>query len=192
MNTTPESETDAPPNQPTLSSPRLRLRPLTLSDAKTIQRLAGDRDIAYGTMLIPHPYEDGMAEEWIGKQDELFRNNQSATFAIERKQDDALIGTIGLTLFEKHGQAELGYWVGKPYWGNGYCTEASRAILKYGFRERKLHRIHAKHYVRNPASGRVMQKLGMQQEGVLRDHLFKWGVYEDVAIYGILESEFEE
>lgn len=115
---------------------------------------------------------------------------RGVTFAITQRDNGELVGSIGLVIFEKHHSGELGYWIGKPYWNNGYCTEASLAILDYGFETRKLHRIHAKCYVRNPASGRVMQKIGMQHEGTLRHHLLKWDVYEDVEAYAILEDEY--
>ena len=70
------------------------------------------------------------------------------------------------------------------------ATEASAALLEYGFDVLGLERIHAAHFPRNPASGRVLQKLGMRQEGTLRSHLVKWGVPEDLSIYGILREEF--
>ena len=176
--------------RPTLTTARLVLRPFRVDDASDIQRLAGEREVARNTMLIPHPYEDGEAERWIGTHQEIYESGQGVTFAIERREDGSLVGSIGLVIFEKHKSGELGYWVGKPYWNNGYCTEASLAILKYGFESRNLHRIHAKFYTRNPASGRVLQKIGMTHEGTLRDHLFKWEIFEDVEVYAILEDEY--
>ena len=84
----------------------------------------------------------------------------------------------------------MGYWVGAPYWGRGYCTEAARAILRYGFEELGLHRIHAQHFARNPASGRVMQKIGMVYEGRQHEHVRKWDRFEDSDLYGILASDW--
>jgi len=176
--------------RPTLTTARLVLRPYRMDDAPDVQRLAGDREVARNTMLIPHPYEDGEAERWIGTHQEIYESGQGVTFAITQRDNGEIVGSIGLVIFEKHHSGELGYWIGKPYWNNGYCTEASLAILDYGFETRKLHRIHAKCYVRNPASGRVMQKIGMQHEGTLRHHLLKWDVYEDVEAYAILEDEY--
>ena len=77
-----------------------------------------------------------------------------------------------------------------PHWNLGYATEAARAVLAYGFGELGLRRIHAGHLTRNPASGRVMEKLGMEPEGVFRQHILKWAVPEDVAHRGILREEF--
>ena len=176
--------------RPTLHTERLVLRPFTPADAADVQRLAGDRAIASTTGNIPHPYEDGMAEEWIGTHQESFESGRAATFAIERAQDDTLVGAISLAIRQQHRHAELGYWVGKPYWGNGYCTEAAQAVIDYGFQVLDLHRIYARHVARNPASGRVMVKAGMQYEGCMRQHMLKWDVYEDLKIYGILRSEY--
>ena len=132
-----------------------------------------------------------MAEEWIGTHQESFERGEQATFAIVLREGDTLIGAIGLSIKAQYEQAELGYWVGKPYWGQGYCTEAARAVLDYAFTVLNLNRIHAHHLARNPASGRVMQKIGMTYEGHLRQHVKKWGAFEDIKMYGILRSEFE-
>lgn len=98
---------------------------------------------------------------------------------------------MGLILDSENNCAELGYWIGKPYWGRGYCTEAARAIVRYGFDDLHLHRIHSSHFASNPASGRVMQKIGMTREGCLRQHIRKWGQWEDVVLYGILRSQWQ-
>jgi ribosomal-protein-alanine N-acetyltransferase len=175
---------------PKLLTERLLLRPFTLDDAPAVQKLAGDHDIASTTLNIPHPYEDGMAEEWIGTHQERFDRGELANFAIVRWQDDALIGAIGLVIHPGYGRAELGYWIGKAYWGQGYCTEAAEAVLDYGFAVLGLNRIHAHHMSRNPASGRVMAKIGMTHEGRLRQHVKKWEAFEDIEMYGILRREY--
>ncbi|MFH1067565.1 MAG: GNAT family N-acetyltransferase [bacterium] len=176
--------------QPTLHTSRLILRPFQLEDAPMVQKLAGDKDVASTTLTIPHPYEDGMAEKWIKTRTIDYEKGERITFAITHKS--SLIGAINLRNDEHiHQCAEIGYWIGKPYWKNGFCTEAALALLCYGFQELGLNRIYATHFVRNPASGRVMQKIGMKKEGVLRQSVQKWGVFEDQVLYGILKSEFE-
>jgi ribosomal-protein-alanine N-acetyltransferase len=177
--------------QPTIQTEQLVLRPYSLDDAPGLQRLIGDRDIADTTAKIPHPYEDGMAEEWIGKRQESFEKGETVSFAITNQQEGFLMGGIGLRIDAHSERAEIGYWIGKPYWGHGYCTEAAKAILRYGFEVMRLNRIHSRHFTRNPASGRVMQKIGMKYEGCRRQHFKKWNKLEDVAIYGILRSEYE-
>ncbi len=177
-------------NRPTLSTERLILRPFHLGDAPRVQELAGEKAIASTTLNIPHPYEDGMAEDWIETHAEAFEKGESVTFAIVLKQENALIGAVGLDVNAAHDRAELGYWIGVPYWNNGYASEAARAVLEYGFVERKLNRIYASHLTRNPASGRVMRKIGMTHEASFREHVKKWGEFEDLEMYGILRDEF--
>jgi len=176
--------------RPTLVTPHLVLRPPAAEDAAQIHRLAGAREVAHNTLNIPHPYEDGMAEAWIEKVNAELEQGSGATFAILRRQGALLIGGIGLRIESAHQRAELGYWVGVPYWGQGFATEAAEAVLRYGFEELGLHRIYATHYRRNPGSGRVMEKIGMSYEGRMRDHVHKWGAFEDTECYGILSSDW--
>jgi RimJ/RimL family protein N-acetyltransferase len=177
--------------QPTLTTERLILRPFTPEDAGAVQRLAGDRAVADTTARIPHPYLDGMAEAWIATHPQQFQARQECTFAVVLRDTSELIGGVNLTLNMTHRRGELGYWIGREFWRSGYRTEAAQAVVRYGFSVLWLHRIHACHLVRNPASGRVMQKLGMRCEGRLRQHACKWGVFEDVDMYGILCDEWE-
>lgn len=175
---------------PSLTTARLMLRQFVLQDAPVIQRLAGAPEVAAGT-FIPHPYENGMAEEWITRQQAEYAEGKAIIFAITSATTQELIGSIGLMLNQVHRHAQLGYWIGVPYWGQGYCTEAGRAVLRFGFHELDLHRIWAPHFKRNPASGRVMQKIGMQYEGCQREHYLHSGRFEDALLYGILRHEFE-
>jgi len=177
--------------QPTLQTSRLILRPFELADGEDVRRLAGDRAIADTTLQIPHPYEIGMAEEWILTRRPKFEAGEEVVFAIVLRASGELIGAMGLVVEKQFRRAELGYWIGRPYWGNGYGTEAGQAILEYGFRSLNLNRIHACHFKRNPASGRVLRKLGMKHEGSSPQHVLKWGVFEDVELYGILRSDWE-
>jgi RimJ/RimL family protein N-acetyltransferase len=178
------------PERPTLETARLILRPFTLADAPEVQRLAGDRAIASTTLNIPHPYPAGTAERWISTHQERFELGTQISFAITRRADGALLGAIGLHPTPAHRHAEMGYWIGTPYWNQGYTSEAAAAALGYAFTVMALHRVFAEHLTRNPASGRVMQKIGMSYEGTLRGHTLKWDVFEDVAVYGILRDEW--
>jgi len=177
-------------HQPTLLSERLLLRPFDARDADAVQSLAGEWAIADTTLNIPHPYPDGAAEEWIATHAEAFARGKQAIFAITLRDGFALIGAMGLGIKPVFQRAELGYWISREHWGNGYCTEAARRVLLYGFEDLGLHRIHAVHFSRNPASGRVMQKIGMRKEGVQREHVIKWGRYEDLVLYAILAEDF--
>jgi RimJ/RimL family protein N-acetyltransferase len=176
---------------PRLGTERLVLRPLQLEDAPEMQRLAGDREIASTTLTIPHPYEDGMAEAWIRSTWEQHQKGEAIALAIVERQQQAFLGIIGLHLRPEHERAEMGYWIGQPYWGRGYVTEAARRMLRYGFEELGLNRIYASHFGHNPASGRVMQKIGMRYEGLSRQHVKKWGEFVDLETYAILRSDYE-
>jgi [ribosomal protein S5]-alanine N-acetyltransferase len=178
--------------QPTLETKRLILRPFTLQDAPVVHELVSAREIADTTLAIPHPYEQGMAEAWIGSHQKGYDEGNSVHFAITVRESSQLVGSIGLQIHPIHSYAEMGYWVGVPYWGNGYCTEAVGAVIKYGFEDKGLNRIYAVHFKRNPASGRVMQKNGMVYEGCLHQHVRKWDGYEDLMQYGILQTEWRE
>ena len=177
--------------QPTLATKRLLLRPFALADAPRVQQLARAREIADVTLHIPHPYEDGMAEAWIRTHQPSFRDGRSVSFAIVRRSDNLLCGAVSIGIDPDNSHAELGYWIGVPYWRQGYGTEAAQAMLRYGFEDLNLHRIYAHHFARNPASGRIMQKIGMTYEGCLRQHVRKWDAFEDLIQYGILRSEWQ-
>lgn len=172
-----------------LRTPRLLLRPFILADAPPIQRMVDDFEVATGTLNIPHPFPEGEAERWVSSRPEKWEQG-TRSFAIVRGSDDVLVGAISLTIEARHNHGEVGYWIGREHWGQGYMTEALRAVLRYGFEREGLARIFATHFSRNPASGRVMEKVGMAHEGTLRQHYRRWGRYEDVELYGALQQEW--
>jgi RimJ/RimL family protein N-acetyltransferase len=165
-----------------LTTERLVLRPPELTDAPAIQQLAGAREVAYNTLLIPHPYPDGAAEAWITKP----RTENDFNFMITLRQTGEIAGGMGLIVNRDHARGEIGYWIAVPYWNRGYATEAGREVVRFAFEELRLNRVHAEHFTRNTASGRVMQKIGMRHEGTLRRHIIKWGEVIDVELYGIV------
>ncbi len=177
-------------DQPMLYSERLILRPFTLSDAFIVQKLAGNPKIAETTLNIPHPYENGMAEMWIGTHRESFNEGKGVTYAIVNKDSKELIGAIGLMINLVHEKAELGYWIGLPYWGKGYCTEASKLLIDFGFNKLDLNKIYAKALVSNKNSWNVMEKVGMNYEGTLRQEVIKDGIAYDLKSYAILKDEY--
>lgn len=173
-------------NRPTLRTARLRLRPFEATDAPAVEALCGAYEIALNTLVIPHPYPAGAAAEWIARHQEDFDQNRIVHFALD---DGQLVGAMALVTKEE-GISEIGYWVGVPFWGRGYASEAAAEVVRYGFEERGLQRIFAMHFDRNPASGRVLQNAGMQYEGTLRKHVKKWDEYVDLVCYGILREEY--
>ncbi len=93
---------------------------------------------------------------------------------------------------KKFNHAELGCWIDKDCWGEGYATEAAKALLDYGFSSHGLHKVFAKHLARNPASGKVLEKLGMKKEGLFKEHVLKSNKYEDIVMCGILKAEWNK
>ncbi len=158
-----------------------------------MQRLAGDPAIADTTLNIPHPYPDGAAESWISTHQERWQSGRGVICAITLRSTGELVGAISvLGISPQNSHGEMGYWIGKSYWGNGYCTEAARALIRFSFETMSLHRVFAHHLARNPASGRVMVKAGMRYEGTLREHTRKTDVFEDLPVYGILAGDLED
>lgn len=169
---------------------RLLLRRFELADAPAVQRLAGAAQVADTTLLIPHPYPDGAAEGFIESTHADWDKGEQYVFAITLRSTNELCGSIGLKVSAKHERGELGYWIGVPFWNRGYCTEAGRAVVEFAFNRLKLNTVVAHHFVRNPASGRILQKLGMKYEGRLRQHVKKGEGFEDLDCYSILRSEW--
>ena len=174
---------------PVLKTSRLMLRAFEMTDAPEVQKLAGHRSIAEMTMTIPHPYEDGCAEKWIETHPEEFKQGRSVNWAVTCREGGHLIGAISMLHIQAGHRAEIGYWIGVPYWNQGFCSEAAAAVVTHGFNRMGLIRIFAVHFQRNPASGRILQKIGMRHEGSLRQHVVKWDRTEDLEIWGILKSE---
>jgi RimJ/RimL family protein N-acetyltransferase len=169
-----------------LQTPRLLFREFCESDIPELVPLIGAREVAATTLRIPHPYEEKHAREYIAsapKENEL-------RLAIRQRNDGRLVGGIGLHPQMEYQQAELGYWIGLPFWGNGYATEAAREVIRYGFKTLKLHRIFAGHFEGNLASRAVLLKLGMQYEGCARQSVLKWDKFLDVHLYAILQEEY--
>jgi RimJ/RimL family protein N-acetyltransferase len=138
-------------------------------------------------LRIAHPYTEQHAREFLA----MTHDKDKIWLAITSRADGRLCGSAGLRLEPEHQRAELGYWIGVPYWGNGYATEAAQAMLQYGFDVLKLHRVSASCMTHNPASGKILLKLGMRHEGCLREHQCKWGEFVDVDCYGILREDWE-
>jgi RimJ/RimL family protein N-acetyltransferase len=141
-----------------LCTERLLLRPVGDGDIRRIAQLAGDWSVASMTARIPFPYTERDAVEWIGGLGE-----GEVVAAIER--DGELIGMVGYTLAPDRRSAEFGYWIGRPYWGVGYATEAARAMVEHCFTTERFDRLTCCHFTDNPASERVIGKLGFTAVG---------------------------
>jgi RimJ/RimL family protein N-acetyltransferase len=181
------------PTQSTLLTSRLILRPLTHADAPLIQDVASVREIADTMISIPHPYPDGEAEQYIQRQIAEFEAGHSVSFVIERKFKKEFCGIIEVRdIGREHSQAELSFWLAVGVWGQGYMSEALKPLLRFGFEDLGLNRLYAYHMVKNPGSGKVLEKNGFVQEGILRQRVRKWGVFEDVKLWAILRKDWQD
>ena len=179
--------------QPTLETDRLILRPLNSADAPSIQEKVSVRAIADTTISIPHPYPNGEAERYITRQLDASEAGYAITFGLERKSHSGICGILEVREIEQeHAQAELSFWVAADLWGQGYMSEALKPVIAFGFNHLSLNRLYAYHMLRNPGSGKVLQKNGFVQEGVLRQRVRKWGVFEDVALWAMLRKDWFE
>lgn len=174
---------------PELSTERLLLRQFQMSDKGVIRKLCDVKDIAATTLSIPHPFRLEDAEKWLKNKEVDYNKGKEVAWAICLKKSGNLIGAIGMRLESKHESAELGFWVGKPYWGHGYVTEAGKKVLQYSFNNLGLHRIEAHHMVGNDASGRVLEKLGLKYEGLHRGKIKKWDEFKDIKSFAVLRSD---
>ena len=175
---------------PLIHTTRLTLRALFQSDTAFILPLIQEKEVAATTLRIPHPCTDANVKAWFDQQQQDFTHGKSVRWAIVQPVEDHLIGIIKLVFHAEFESAELGYWIGKPYWGRGYATEAARVVLQFGFDTLQLNRIEAFAMIQNGASFRIFDKLGMQPEGYHRQLIKKWGVFRDVKSYSILRSEW--
>ncbi|MEM1083308.1 MAG: GNAT family N-acetyltransferase [Verrucomicrobiota bacterium] len=169
---------------------RLILRPFRMEDAEVVTRWVSDRRVAEMTTLIPHPYTLDDAEEWLERVVSYDDAHGFKIFAITLCESDELIGCIGLLREEGAPWAEFGYWLGVPFWGNGYATEALGEILRFGFEDTGLRRIEACHFAHNPASGRVMEKAGLRYEGTQKLRCRRDGQLFDRVNYGLIDEDW--
>jgi len=171
-----------------LQTERLILRGYKRSDIPSIVRLIGAREVAATTLRIPHPYTEKDARALLAM---IAKDKTLTRFGIFLCETGEHCGGIGLNLELDHDRAELGYWIGVPYWGRGIATEAAQEILRYGFETMGLHRIFSNCFAGNTASQRVLEKIGMKYEGRSRQHIKKWGEYKDLENYGLLADEWK-
>ncbi|VAW44312.1 hypothetical protein MNBD_GAMMA04-1521 [hydrothermal vent metagenome] len=169
-----------------LESERLILRSFRISDASRIKELAGNPNVSKTTRSIPYPYENGMAESWIESTKELTDSGKSLIYAIELKNEQTLVGSVGL-IDIVNSEAVLGFWIGEDYWGMGYCTEAVKSVFNYYFYSLGLKKITAEHLTYNVASGQVMKKSGMSHVGSVKKEC-RVGEVGDIEMYEIIHT----
>jgi RimJ/RimL family protein N-acetyltransferase len=175
---------------PVLETGRLRLRRFELADAPAVQQLLNDPEVT-GTLMdktLPFSLDD--AQAMIASSHEGFETGRAYVFALVRKLNDDLVGYGDIEVRPDHKRGEIAYWIGRPYWWQGYATEAAKCLVQFGFETLGLNRIYAYVLKRNEASARVLQKAGLVYEGTQRQSALKDGVFEDVDYYGLLRQDY--
>jgi RimJ/RimL family protein N-acetyltransferase len=167
---------------------RLKLRPWELTDVEDVLSYAQDPEWARFLRILPRPYTRGDAEKFVARQ-RLLDWPEHPAWAITL--GGAVIGGINLRFSFENRLAEMGYSVARPLWNQGLTTEAAAAVLDAAFSTHAdLNRVHARADTRNGASQRVMEKVGMLKEGVLRQSRVEREEVYDEAWWGILRDEW--
>jgi RimJ/RimL family protein N-acetyltransferase len=148
-----------------ITTARLVLRAPRRDDAARLVELANDFDIARMTIGMPHPYTRDDADDFLRRMERLDRTRE-AVFAIDHPRD-GFVGVLGFHPMDPSAP-EIGYWIGRPYWGNGYATEAATAALDWARADWGRRLVISGHFADNPASGRVLEKAGFLYTGVVQ------------------------
>jgi len=189
--------------QPNLETLRLVLRPFGSADVQPVAQLVNDEQLSRNLRTFTYPFSIDDAGRWVGELSGEWETGKSAVFAICRKATDQilddgadplLVGAVGIVIEQPSNRAEVGFWVGRQYWGQGIATEACVSLLDFAFGQLGLNKVYAECLTRNPASSAVLQKVGMVQEGVLAKHFRKSQTEEycDVQVFGLLRSVWNE
>ncbi len=171
-----------------LETERLVLRELDSSDWSAICQFANDESINRYLSFDSMGTERG-AKEYLASASSTADAQPRLSYKLGMliKPLNTLAGSCWLDISQSDGNASIGYFIDKDHWGNGYATEMVQALLRFGFEELQLHRIYASCDAENPASRRILEKVGMRQEGLLKQHCLRNYGWADVCIYGILK-----
>ena len=175
---------------PEIITERLILKELKAVDILDIVKFASNKNISVFTLNIPFPYSEKDAIYWINLANQGFKNGTNMIFGIRLKPENKFIGGIGFSIEQRFNRAEIGYWIAEPFWRNGYATEATKAVIEYGFVNLSLNKFTSSHFSKNAVSGKVMENSGMFKEGVLKEHVLKNSEYHDLILYGLTKNQF--
>lgn len=178
-----------------IKTKRLILRPLKLSDAKSITENINNLNITKWLLVVPYPYKIKDAKNWINKTilDYGKKKKENYLFGIELKEEKKIIGAMGLHKVNGHS-ADLGYWLGEKYWRKGYGSEALKEVLEFGFNKLKLNKLEAGIFAGNPSSGKLLEKFGFEKEGYRRKTKVckADGKVKDEVLYGLLKEDWKK
>lgn len=175
---------------PELNTGRLRLRKIRHTDISSLLKYCNNEKISDQILNIPFPYNEEDAIYRLNFVLQGFKNKERYVFGITLKENDELIGEIGLHLDKNNNSGQFGYWIAEPFWGRGIATEATAAILQFGFGSLDLNKIYATHYPDNIASGKVMLKNKMIKEAEMREHYKVNSAYRNVIQYRLTKKEY--
>jgi [ribosomal protein S5]-alanine N-acetyltransferase len=176
---------------PTIETPRLLLRSITFDDVDEVFAVFSDPQVMRYWSTLPLENKEA-AVKLVEEIQSGFELQQLLKWGIVLPSENRLIGTV--TLFHPdfaNFRAELGYALGRNYWGRGYMGETLRAVLDYAFNTLHFHRIEADVDPRNTASLRTLERLGFQREGYLRERWHVGGETQDSVFYGLLKPEWQ-
>ncbi len=179
-------------NLPVLETERLLLRPLAAGDAEAIFAYASDPEVARWTTWEAHDTVEA-SRGFLAMCLDAYAGGEHGPWALIAKDEGRLCGTVGFTYWRQpHRRAELGYALARRLWGRGLMTEAVREMLRFGFAEMGCNRIEARCVPENIGSARVMEKVGMTFEGVLREQMFVKGSFVSLRLYSVLRREWQQ
>ena len=174
-----------------LETPRLALRDLRDSDFERVYAYATDNEVVRYLDWGPNSVEDTTRFLTLARKARESSPRTAYHLAIALRTDDRAVGGCRIEIRDAATEAgDLGYVLDRAHWGHGYATEAGRALLAFGFEGLGLHRIWTRCDIRNIASARVLEKLGMRREGLLRHDVRRKGEWHDSYLYAILEPEW--
>ncbi|MCU0754425.1 MAG: GNAT family N-acetyltransferase [Xanthomonadales bacterium] len=174
---------------PSLHAEGLLLRPLQAEDAESLVPLMRDPRVAEPYVLPRYPWSLADAHTQIAAMEADFEAQRRLDLGIVPAPLDQVVGVVSLGFALAHDRAELGFWIGQPYWGRGYTGQAVDLVLAWAFTERGLHRVTARTLGDNQRAAKLLRSRGFRAEGLLRQHQYHWGRFRDVALWGRLVSD---
>ncbi len=177
-------------NLPHLETERLILRKMTLDDAKDMFEYASDPEVVKYTLWDNHKSVED-SREFLKMAIRKYDNHEVSEWGVVFKENNKFIGTCGYAWWRPvHNRAEIGYAISRKYWGKGLMTEAVKEVIKFGFDKMQLNRIEGTCFVGNIGSQRVLEKVRMTFEGILREQLLVKGIYRNLRLYSLLRREY--
>jgi RimJ/RimL family protein N-acetyltransferase len=169
---------------------RLKLRKFIADDAPAIAELLKYREVASTTLRLPFPCSREDADLMIQAYHNEAKQLKSMRWAVTAKTSNELMGGIRLVPNMDFNSAELGFWIGRPYWRKGYTFEAAKIVIEWAFKDLRINRLEGHSMTENKSSIALLEKLGFSREGLHPELVIKWGEYKDVITFGLLRKDY--